>query len=114
MPFTVSVKSGGQATRKVYSTSQKASGYHLGKAGDVLPSNAKPCDAVGYKGQCYNDLKRHCQKNGCLFEDPEFPAIEASLFYSGKKPPRQFIWKRPSVSLHLDHIFCFSSSSEYK
>ena len=107
MSYTVSstkysVKSGTQApsgARKIYSSGgpKKVSGYHLGKAGDALSSSSSPNEAAPYKGQKYLDIKNQCLRDGTLFEDPEFPAIESSLFFSGKKPPKPFVWKRPKV-----------------
>ncbi len=43
-----------------------------------------------------------------LFEDPEFPADNSSLFYS-KRAPFSIEWKRPGVSRILNQgISCFS------
>ncbi|XP_038656543.1 calpain-9 [Scyliorhinus canicula] len=42
----------------------------------------------------YQELKNQCLKQGVLYEDPEFPAEESSLFYS-EKPAVAFEWKRP-------------------
>ncbi len=77
---------------------KKASGYHLGKATDAISGSTNPREAVPYKNQVYTDIKNQCLRDGTLFEDPEFPAVESSLFFSGKKPPRPFVWKRPKVN----------------
>lgn len=53
--------------------------------------------AVPYKNQRYDDLKRECIKDKKLFEDPEFPAVNTSLYYS-KPLPSSVQWKRPGVS----------------
>jgi len=45
----------------------------------------------------YERIKRSCLKRGELWEDPEFPATQASVFYH-QTPPFQFQWKRPKVS----------------
>lgn len=45
----------------------------------------------------YERIKRACQKRGELWEDPDFPATQASVFYH-QTPPFQFTWKRPKVS----------------
>ena len=45
----------------------------------------------------YERIKRSCLKRGELWEDPEFPATQASVFYH-QTPPFQFVWKRPKVS----------------
>ncbi|GFO35633.1 calpain-a-like [Plakobranchus ocellatus] len=47
--------------------------------------------------QNYEDILRKCTAKNILFEDPEFPATDATLFYT-KKPPRPFVWKRPKVT----------------
>lgn len=51
---------------------------------------------VGVKARklTFQELKQHCLKEQVLYEDPEFPAVESSLFYS-EKPPVAFEWKRP-------------------
>ena len=51
----------------------------------------------GYGKQSYDEIIKHCQAEGSLFEDPEFPAEDESIFFS-RRPPRPFEWKRPSVS----------------
>ncbi|XP_064600052.1 calpain-9-like isoform X2 [Liolophura sinensis] len=48
----------------------------------------------GLETQSYDQLKEKCQSEGILFEDPEFEAEDASIFFS-KRPPRPFEWKRP-------------------
>lgn len=53
--------------------------------------------ATPYGGQHYADLKRNCIKDKTLFEDPEFPATNASVFFR-KPPPGTVVWKRPGVS----------------
>uniref|UniRef100_A0A8C9TED8 Calpain 6 n=1 Tax=Scleropages formosus TaxID=113540 RepID=A0A8C9TED8_SCLFO len=47
-----------------------------------------------YKNQRYRDLKLECREEKKLFEDPEFPAADKSLFYQ-KAPPGEVEWKRP-------------------
>ncbi|GBM14828.1 Calpain-C [Araneus ventricosus] len=42
----------------------------------------------------FEKIKRSHIKKGELFEDPDFPATQASVFYH-QKPPFQFVWKRP-------------------
>ena len=54
----------------------------------------------------YSEIKARCLKAGVLYEDPDFPAVEDSLFFS-RKPPRPFEWKRPSVSSHTYKIFIY-------
>ena len=49
------------------------------------------------EGKTYAEIKAQCLREGRLFEDPDFPAIDSSIFYS-RAPPRPFTWKRPGVS----------------
>ena len=62
--------------------------------------NALP---VSPGGKSYDEIKQQCLSQGALFEDPDFPARDTSIFYS-RSPPRPFVWKRPHVS---DHCFSF-------
>ena len=52
----------------------------------------------------YKDIKAECLSKGLLFEDPDFEAVDKSIFYS-RTPPRPFDWKRPPVSTHTDSSF---------
>ncbi|KAH3856524.1 hypothetical protein DPMN_099114 [Dreissena polymorpha] len=49
---------------------------------------------AGLGKQSYDEIVKKCQAEGCLFEDPEFPAEDTSIFFS-RAPPRPFEWKRP-------------------
>ncbi len=51
-------------------------------------------------GKTYAEIKAQCLREGRLFEDPDFPAIDSNIFYS-RSPPRPFVWKRPGVSAQL-------------
>eukprot|EP00117_Sycon_ciliatum_P006188 scpid39378/ scgid9836/ Calpain-B; Calcium-activated neutral proteinase B; Calpain-B catalytic subunit 1; Calpain-B catalytic subunit 2 len=42
----------------------------------------------------FERLRSQCLIKGKLFEDPDFPATDKSLFFS-QKPPANFVWKRP-------------------
>lgn len=53
--------------------------------------------AAPYKNQHYADLRKHCIEDKTLFEDPEFPANNSSLYFR-KPPPGRVEWKRPGVS----------------
>ncbi|KAG7206288.1 hypothetical protein KM043_003666 [Ampulex compressa] len=44
--------------------------------------------------QDFNTLRRQCLSMGRLFEDPEFPADDTSLYFS-RRPDRYIEWKRP-------------------
>ena len=45
--------------------------------------------------ESYQDIIRKCQRAGRKWEDPEFPAVNSSIFYS-RPPPKPFEWKRPN------------------
>uniref|UniRef100_A0A8D0FES7 Calpain 9 n=1 Tax=Strix occidentalis caurina TaxID=311401 RepID=A0A8D0FES7_STROC len=57
----------------------------------ALPGAAR---ATHSSGKAYEELRQECLCRGVLFEDPDFPACNSSLFFS-EKPPIPFIWKRP-------------------
>ncbi|XP_034539001.1 calpain-5-like [Notolabrus celidotus] len=60
--------------------------------------------AVPYKNQHYAELKRNCIKDKTLFEDPEFPANNSSLYF--RKPiPGYVEWKRPGDISDDPHLF---------
>lgn len=61
--------------------------------------HATPRDTRGIhsSGQSFEQLRRECLQKGVLFEDPDFPATDSSLFYS-ERPQIPFVWKRPGVS----------------
>eukprot|EP00064_Thunnus_orientalis_P010941 superscaffoldBa00001530_g10970 len=66
--------------------------------------------ALPYKNQHYADLKRDCIKDKKLFEDPEFPATNASLYFR-KPPPGTVQWKRPGEISSEPHLFVEGISS---
>ncbi|XP_077164241.1 calpain-6 [Paroedura picta] len=70
-----------------------------------MRSSVKP-----FKGQKYHELKLQCIDQKKLFEDPEFPASDASLFYSGP-PPRAVEWKRPKELCEDPRLFVNGISS---
>lgn len=47
-------------------------------------------------GLTYDEIKAQFLKDGQLFEDPDFDAVDSNIFYS-RAPPRPFVWKRPQV-----------------
>uniref|UniRef100_A0A667XNK2 Calpain 5 n=2 Tax=Myripristis murdjan TaxID=586833 RepID=A0A667XNK2_9TELE len=59
---------------------------------------------VPYEGQSYSVLRRQCQQNGRLFEDPLFPAADQSLFYQSNRIGR-VTWKRPKELCSDPHLF---------
>ncbi|XP_053974212.1 calpain-A-like isoform X2 [Hylaeus volcanicus] len=65
---------------------QETKKVELGEKG----SGFRPRAAV----QDFSTLKQECLSMGRLFEDPEFPPVDSSLFFS-KRPDRYIEWKRP-------------------
>ena len=63
----------------------------------------RPSGKMELKGKTYSEIKAECQSSGRLFEDPDFPAVDTSIFYS-RAPPRPFVWKRPHVSRPLNPL----------
>ncbi|KAM4726367.1 calpain-5-like isoform 1-T2 [Anableps anableps] len=66
--------------------------------------------AVSHKNQNYADLKKQCIQNKTLFEDPEFPATNSSIYYN-KSPPGVVQWKRPGEICESPHLFVEGISS---
>jgi len=79
---------------KVAAKPQKASTY-LGNPGGSIVGHTTPESAVPHNGISYEDLKKDLLESGSLFEDPDFKAVDASMFFS-KKLPVKVEWKRPS------------------
>ncbi|NXA32535.1 CAN5 protein, partial [Eudromia elegans] len=63
-----------------------------------------------FRDQKYQELKRQCIEHGRLFEDPEFPASDESLFYT-RAPPRKVEWKRPKELCEDPRLFVNGISS---
>uniref|UniRef100_A0A665TE71 Calpain 5a n=1 Tax=Echeneis naucrates TaxID=173247 RepID=A0A665TE71_ECHNA len=59
---------------------------------------------VPYKDQSFSALRRQCQQNGRLFEDPLFPTTDQSLFYQSNQIGR-VTWKRPKELSSNPHLF---------
>ena len=49
-------------------------------------------------GAGYEELKAQCEEDGALWEDPDFPAEDASLYYENCPVEGDIVWKRPTVS----------------
>jgi calpain len=62
-------------------------------------------------GKTYDELKAQCLKERRLFEDPDFPAVDSSIFFS-RSPPRPFVWKRPT-ELSGDAQFFVGGASRF-
>uniref|UniRef100_A0A8B9Q2Q1 Calpain 6 n=1 Tax=Apteryx owenii TaxID=8824 RepID=A0A8B9Q2Q1_APTOW len=63
-----------------------------------------------FRDQKYQELKGQCIDQRRLFEDPEFPASDESLFYM-RAPPRKVEWKRPKELCEDPHLFVNGISS---
>ncbi|KAG7333067.1 hypothetical protein KOW79_003202 [Hemibagrus wyckioides] len=57
-----------------------------------------------FEGQQYAALRKQCQQNGSLFEDPLFPAEDRSLFFQGNRIGK-VTWKRPKELCADPHLF---------
>lgn len=55
------------------------------------------------EGSAFKDIKDQYLQSGQLFEDPDFPAQDTSIFYS-RGPPKPFEWRRPSVRFSADYL----------
>ena len=67
---------------------------------------------TNFNNQDYKALKDECARNGRLFEDPEFPATNSSLYFS-RQPPFTAEWKRPKVMFEYMIISGFSHLSAF-
>src|SRR4029434_461465 len=54
---------------------------------------------TAYKNQHYEELRRQSQERAQLFEDPEFPCVDSSLFFS-KPPPGRVEWQKSRGHTH--------------
>ncbi|XP_053866220.1 calpain-12 isoform X1 [Malaclemys terrapin pileata] len=61
--------------------------------------SSEPAQAVPHSGQGYQELKRQCLEQRCLFTDPFFDAVPSSLGYwqlgLGSENIKGLEWKRP-------------------
>ncbi|VDM49841.1 unnamed protein product [Toxocara canis] len=62
------------------------------------PSPTRKLEALDFYAE-----RDRCLNSQTLFEDPEFPADDSSLFYS-RSPPKFVEWKRPGVSRILFQV----------
>ncbi|XP_004085095.1 calpain-9 [Oryzias latipes] len=57
-------------------------------------SSSVQAESTQWDGKTFEQLRQECLQKGVLFEDPDFPAVDSSLFYS-QTVPVQIQWKRP-------------------
>ncbi|XP_046375985.1 calpain-B-like isoform X5 [Haliotis rufescens] len=77
---------------------QGGHGRHCSREPDIggrATRKEKKNPFAGVVNQKYADIKAKCLQEGILFEDPEFPTVDSSIFFS-RAPPRPFEWKRPT------------------
>jgi len=52
---------------------------------------------ISVENKSFEEIRDECLRRKILFEDPEFPANNDSLFFQ-QQPPAKLEWKRPRVS----------------
>ncbi|KAM9770103.1 calpain-9 [Menidia menidia] len=66
-------------------------------------SDPSQAENTQWDGKSYEQLRQECLQNGVLFEDPDFPATDSSLFFS-QSVPVQIEWKRPPEICENPHF----------
>ncbi|NWQ77968.1 CAN3 protein, partial [Columbina picui] len=82
----------GSAPSAATSTTTEGAGGGTGGIYSAIISRNQPIIRV--KEKTYEELHKKCLEKNILYEDPDFPPNESSLFYS-QKIPIKFEWKRP-------------------
>lgn len=85
----------GSVPSATISTTTEGAGGGTGGIYSAIISRNQPIIRV--KEKAYEELHKKCLEKNILYEDPDFPPNESSLFYS-QKIPIKFEWKRPRVS----------------
>ena len=88
----------GQRLKTVMDTAATGARRYSSGWGSRKPNRYTPAKTMSVQGKSFAEIKKECLAKGVLFEDPEFPAVDQSIFYS-QRPPRPFVWKRPKVSI---------------
>ncbi|XP_077178865.1 calpain-3 isoform X1 [Paroedura picta] len=88
---TVAQKAEAGSVPQHVSTAAEAGGGTGGIYSAILSRNQP---IIGVKEKTFHELYKKCLAKKTLYEDPDFPANETSLFYSQKLPVK-FEWKRP-------------------
>ncbi|XP_031417984.1 calpain-9 [Clupea harengus] len=57
-------------------------------------AKARKAESVQSDGRTFEEIRQDCLRRKVLFEDPDFPAEDSTLFYS-QSVPINFEWKRP-------------------
>lgn len=90
----------GKAAQKIDASVTTARGHDT-PAGKVVP----------FAKQQYAAIRDECVRSRKLFEDPEFPAADATLFFT-QRPQYRFEWKRPP-ELVKDAKFVVGGASRF-
>ncbi|XP_030071108.1 calpain-3 isoform X5 [Microcaecilia unicolor] len=96
MPAAVSTEVAQQAKAEPVPTSNiSTSGTAEGGAGGIYSAIlSRNLPIIGLKEKPFEKLHKKCLERKILFEDPDFPTNDTSLFYS-QHFPIKFQWKRP-------------------
>lgn len=54
--------------------------------------------AAQVAAQSFEEIRDKCLADGVLWQDPDFPPVNQSVYYSTQLP-QSFQWKRPSVCM---------------
>uniref|UniRef100_A0A8B9PBA1 Calpain-3 n=1 Tax=Apteryx owenii TaxID=8824 RepID=A0A8B9PBA1_APTOW len=97
MPTTINAAvaqqtAAGSVPSSTISTTAEGTGGGTGGIYSAIISRNQPI--IRAKEKTYEELHKKCLEKNILYEDPDFPPNETSLFYS-QKIPIKFEWKRP-------------------
>lgn len=102
MPSTISStviqKTGSEPIPCQHATTTTETGAGTGGIYSAILSRNQPITEV--KEKTFHELHKKCLEKKILYEDPDFPANDSSLFFSHRLQVK-FEWKRPSVSRPL-------------
>jgi len=69
--------------------------------GTIYGGNEPSGPPMKLEGKTYKEIKAQCLREKRMFEDPDFPPVDKSVFPSRKS---SFEWKRPGVSNFCTNI----------
>merc|ERR1712002_1044029 len=61
------------------------------------------------QAQSFEEIRNQCLEQGALWQDPDFPAVNQSVYYSTSLP-QSFQWKRPSELVSDPRFFVGGAS----
>ncbi len=88
----------GGGRRVVTVNRPESKGSRYGSGWGAKPARKPAGPPMKLEGTTFAEIKAQCQREGRLFEDPDFPANDSSLYYS-RGPARSIEWKRPTVGI---------------